>query len=69
LLRRRAAAKDYVWCWDVVFDRTRSRSPLKGLSIVDEFTRECLALKVDHSIASEAMIDWLAELFAMRGVP
>jgi putative transposase len=69
VLRRRAEAKDDVWCWDFVFDRTTSGSPLKWLSIVDEFTRECLVLKVDRGITSEAVIDWLAELFAMRGVP
>jgi putative transposase len=67
--RRRAKHKDHVWCWDFVFDRTTSGSPLKWLSIVDEYTRECLALKVDRSITSEDVIDTLAELFSMRGVP
>jgi putative transposase len=67
--RRRAEFKDHVWCWDFVFDHTTSGSTLKWLSIVDEYTRECLALKVDRSITSENVIDTLAELFAMRGVP
>jgi putative transposase len=67
--RRRALRKDHVWCWDFVFDRRTSGSMLKWLSIVDEYTRECLALKVDRSITSEDVIDTLAELFAMRGVP
>jgi putative transposase len=67
--RRRAEHKDHVWCWDFVFDHTTSGSTLKWLSIVDEYTRECLALKVDRSITSEDVIDTLAELFAMRGVP
>jgi len=67
--RRRAVHKDHVWCWDFVFDYTTSGSTLKWLSIVDEFTRECLCLKVDRSITSEDVIDTLAELFAMRGVP
>ena len=67
--RRRAEYKDHVWCWDFVFDRTTSGSTLKWLSIVDEYTRECLALKVDRSITSEDVIDTLAELFAMRSVP
>jgi putative transposase len=67
--RRRAEGRDQVWCWDFVFDRTTSGSTLKWLSIVDEYTRECLALKVDRSITSEDVIDTLAELFAMRGVP
>jgi putative transposase len=67
--RRCAEFKDHVWCWDFVFDHTTSGSTLKWLSIVDEYTRECLALKVDRSITSEDVIDTLAELFAMRGVP
>ena len=67
--RRRAEFQDHVWCWDFVFDRTTSGSTLKWLSIVDEYTRECLTLKVDRSITSEDVIDTLAELFAMRGVP
>jgi transposase InsO family protein len=67
--RVRAERPNDVWCWDFVFDRTVSGSSLKWLSIVDEFTRECLTLKVDRSITSEDMIDRLAELFAIRGVP
>lgn len=66
---RRAEHKDHVWTWDFVFDRTTSGSALKWLSIVDEFTRECLCLKAARSITSEDVIDALAELFAMRGVP
>ena len=67
--QRRSLHKDHVWCWDFVFDRTARGSQLKWLSIVDEYTRECLALKVDRGITSEDVIDTLAELFAMRGVP
>ena len=66
---QRAESKDHVWCWDFVFDRTMAGSPLKWLSIVDEYTRECLALKVDRGITAEDVIDTLAELLAMRGVP
>lgn len=66
---RRAEYNDHVWTWDFVFDRTVSGSPLKWLSIVDEFTRECLALKVARGLTSEDVIDTLAELFATRGVP
>lgn len=67
--RHRAEHKDHVWCWDFVFDHTTSGSMLKWLSIVDEYTRECLALKVDRGITSQDVIDTLAELFSMRGVP
>ncbi|QDS99144.1 IS2 transposase TnpB [Adhaeretor mobilis] len=66
---RRAEHKNHVLAWDFIFDRTTSGSTLKCLSIVDEYTRECLALKIDRSITSEDVLDTLAELFAMRGVP
>lgn len=46
-----------------------SGSQLKWLSIVDEYNRECLALKVDRGITSEDVIDKLSGLFAMCGVP
>ena len=52
-----------------MFGRTTSGTTLKWPSIVDEYTRECLSLKVDRHITSEDVIDTLAELFAMRGVP
>lgn len=65
----KATHKNHVWAWDFAFDRTESGTQLKWLSIVDEHTRECLALKCDRSITSEDVIDTLSELFAMRGVP
>ena len=52
-VRRRAEHKDHVWAWDFVFDRTANGRPLKWLSIVDEYTRECLALEVDRGMTSE----------------
>jgi len=67
--RRRAVALNDVWCWDFIFDRTASGSQIKWLSMIDEFTRECLVLKADRWITSADVIDSLAELFAMRGVP
>lgn len=61
--------KDHVWCWDFIHDRDERGRPLKWLSIVDEYTRECLALEVNRSITSDAVIDVLRELFLIRGVP
>ena len=67
--RRQAERPNDIWAWDFAFDRTSNGSLLKWLAIVDEYTRECLVLKVDTSITGEDLIDTLAELFAMRGVP
>jgi transposase InsO family protein len=67
--RRPATKPNDVWAWDFTFDRTIAGSQLKWLSLIDEFTRECLVLKVDRSVTAEDLIDTLAEQFAMRGVP
>jgi transposase InsO family protein len=67
--RRPATKLCDVWAWDFTFDRTTTGSRLKWLSLIDEFTRECLVLKVDRSVTAEDLIDTLAEQFAMRGVP
>ena len=48
--RQRAEHKDHVWAWDFVFDKTTGGTQLKWLSIVDEYTRECLALKCARSV-------------------
>jgi transposase InsO family protein len=68
-VRRKAEHKDHVWTWDFIFDRTTNGRSLKWLSIVDEYTRECLALEVERGITSQRVIDVLAELFRIRGVP
>jgi transposase InsO family protein len=67
--RRAAEHKDHVWAWDFVFDRTAHGRPIKWLSIVDEFTRECVALEVDRRMTSDDVLDVLVDLFAIRGVP
>ncbi len=67
--RKRAERPNQVWAWDFIHDRTAEGKPLKWLSIVDEHTRECLALVVARSITADAALDVLAELFRTRGVP
>ena len=67
--RHRAEHKDHVWAWDFIHDRTHEGRPLKWLSIVDEYTRECLALEVGRGITADRVLDVLAELFVVRGRP
>lgn len=69
VIRRKAEHKDDVWCWDFIFDSDVRGRSLKWLSIVDEYTRECLVLEVDRSITSGDVLDLLTELFMIRGVP
>jgi hypothetical protein len=68
-VRRRAEHPDHVWAWDFIFDRTTCGRSLKWLSIVDEYTRECLALVVARNITAERVLDVVAELFVVRDVP
>jgi len=68
-VRRRPERKDHIWAWDFIHDRTASGGPLKWLTMVDEFTRECLALEVARSIKAEDVKDRLIWLFTVRGVP
>jgi transposase InsO family protein len=68
-MRRRATHQDHVWTWDFIFDVTANGRSIKWLSIVDEFTRECLALEVNRKMTAKDVIDVLIELSAIRGLP
>ncbi len=65
----RAERKDHVWAYDFVQDATHDGKRLRMLTIVDEYTRECLAIDVDRSLNSESVLARLASLFVYRGVP
>jgi transposase InsO family protein len=67
--RRKASGMNDVWAFDFIFDRTSNGRSIKWLSVVDEFTRECVALEVSRSMSSGDVIDVLSELIAIRGVP
>jgi transposase InsO family protein len=69
IVHHRVTRSDQVWAWDFVHDRTEDGRPLKFLCIVDEFTRECLALEARRSFKSTDVIDVLKELFLIRGTP
>jgi len=68
-IRQRAAHKDHVWTWDFIFDVTANGRSIKWLYIVDEFTRECLALEVNRKMTATDVIDVLMELQVIRGLP
>jgi transposase InsO family protein len=68
-VRLRPERRDHVWAYDFVLDRTHDGRPIRMLAIVDEFTRECLAIDVARRLNSEDVLERLAWLFATRGVP
>jgi len=68
-IRLRPEHKDHVWSYDFVMARTADGRSFRILTILDEYTRECLAMRVDRHISSSDVIDQLYELFLLRGVP
>jgi putative transposase len=61
--------KDHVWSYDFVASRTADGRALKILTILDEYTWECLAILVDRRITSQDVIDQLFNLIVFRGIP
>lgn len=68
-LRLRPEYRNHVWSYDFVSDRTANGLPLKILTLIDEYSRECLAIDVARSIRSIDVLQTLARLFLDRGVP
>lgn len=68
-VRLRPARKDHVWAYDFVTGRTHDGRAFKMLTIVDEFTRECLAIDVARSLTSDDLLERLCWLMTTRGVP
>jgi len=62
-------ARNHVWAYDFVFDTCADGRSLKCLTVVDEFTRECLAIDVAGSIRSGRVIEVLARLVSLHGAP
>jgi transposase InsO family protein len=67
--RRRAEYIDHVWSYDFAMDQTEDGRRLKVMPIVDEYTRECLALEMERSITASEVIETLERLFTERGEP
>ena len=68
-IRLRPEHKDHVWSYDFMVDRTTDGRAFKILNIIDEFTRECLAILVARKIKTQDVIDLLFHLFIFRGIP
>ena len=68
-IRLRAERRNHVWSYDFVEDRTHNGRKYRMLNVIDEFTRECIAIRVDRKLKSTDVIDVLSNLFILRGVP
>lgn len=68
-VRLRPAHKNHVWSYDFVAERTSDGRAVRMLNIIDEYTKECLAISVGRKITASDVIDTLADLFLQRGCP
>ena len=64
-----ASGANHVWAYDFLFDYCANGQSLKCLTVIDEFTRECLAIDVAGSIRSGRVIEVLTRLISERGAP
>ena len=58
-----------VWSYDFVEDRTHDGLKYRMLNVIDEFTQECIAIRVNRRLKAVDFIDVLSDLFVLRGVP
>ena len=68
-VRLRPERRDHVWSYDFVHCQTDDGKAFRTLNIIDEYSRECLAIRVDRKLNSSNVIDVLSDLFILRGVP
>jgi putative transposase len=68
-IRLRPEYPNHVWSYDFVEDRTHDGRKYRMLNIIDEFTRECIAIQIGRKLKSTDVIDVLSDLFILRGIP
>ena len=68
-VRLRPTHRNHVWSYDFVEDRTHDGKRLRLLTMVDEYTRECLTIDVERRLRSDDVLYRLEQLFVERGLP
>jgi transposase InsO family protein len=68
-IRLRAERPNHVWSYDFVEDRTHDGRKYRMLNVIDEFTHESLAIRIERWLRSTDVIDALCDLFILRGIP
>ena len=68
-LPTQATHRNHVWTWDFIFDRTDKGSTLKMLTMLDEYTRQCLAIRVERQIRSGQVLVTLWQAMMQYGIP
>jgi putative transposase len=68
-IRLKPLYPNHVWSYDFVSDRLNNGKKIRMLTIIDEFSRRCLAIKVEHSLKSDNVLEILSDLFVTEAIP
>lgn len=68
-IRLRPYWPNHVWSYDFVADRLSNGRPIRMLTVIDEYTRKCLAIRVGNTLKSDDVLDVLSDLFITAGMP
>ena len=68
-VRLRAEYPNHLWSYDFALERTHDGRPVRILAVIDEYTRECLALEVNRRLTSNDVLHCLSNLFIQRDLP
>lgn len=68
-VRLRPCWQNHVWSYDFVSERLADGSKIRMLTVLDEYTRECLTIRVARQLKSPDVLDVLSDLFLLRGLP
>lgn len=68
-IRLRPERANHVWAYDFVSCRTHDGRPVKMITVIDEFSRKCMAIRARRQMRSDHVLELLAELFTLNGVP
>ena len=68
-VRLRPERPNHVWSYDFVEDRTHDKRKFRMLNVIDEFTKECLTIRVGRKLKADDVIDVLSDLFILRDTP
>jgi len=68
-IRLRPCWRNHVWSYDFVLDRLQSGKKIRMLTVIDEYTRKCLAIRVGSTLKSDDVLDTLSTLFITEGTP
>jgi len=68
-IRLRPLYKNHVWSYDFVYDRLFNGKRIRMLTVIDEYSRKCLAIRVERSLKSDDVLDVISTLFITEGLP